>query len=141
MEYIIKLFDKQWLCRHPRPKKVVHENSSEFTSFEFQQICSSYSIKVAPTTVKNPRSNSTAERMHLTIGDMLRTMSFDGEDWESEVETALQSTTWAIRSTVNTILYIYSWTDGVFQGHDNAYGDDSGLGKDQAAKTSSGENS
>ena len=66
-------------------------------------MCASFGIKTAPTTVKNPRSNSTAERMHLTIGDMLRTMEFDGEDWESEVETALQSAAWAIRSTVSTM--------------------------------------
>ena len=102
-EYVAKLFDKQWLCRYPRPKKVVHDNSGEFTGFEFQEMCASYGIEAIATTVKNPRSNSTAERMHLTVGDMLRTMTFAGDNWEEEVEAALHSVAWAIRSTISTM--------------------------------------
>ena len=101
--HISKLFDMQWLCRYPRPKKVVHDNGGEFTGFEFQEMCLSYGIQAVPTTVKNPRSNSVAERIHLTMGDMLRTMIFSGEDWEEELQTALQSVAWAICSTVSTI--------------------------------------
>ena len=66
-------------------------------------MCSSYGIKAVPTTVKNPRSNSAAERMHLTAGDMLRTMVFSGENWQEEVDTALQSVAWALRSTISTM--------------------------------------
>ena len=100
-ELIARLFDRQWLCRYPRPKKVIHDNGGEFTGFEFQEMMSSYGIKAVPTTVKNPRSNSIAERMHLTMGDMLRTMEFEGPDWKEEIDTALQSVAWAIRSTVS----------------------------------------
>ena len=102
-EYLSKIFDKQWLCRYPGPKRVVHDNSGKFTGFEFQEMCSNFGIKTVPTTVKNPQSNLTAKRMHLTIGDMLRTMTFSGENWENEMETALQSATLAIRSTVSTM--------------------------------------
>ena len=100
-ELIARLFDREWLCRYPRPKKVVHDNGGEFTGFEFQEMLSSYGIEAAPTTIKNPRSNSVAERMHLTMGDMLRTMEFEGPDWKEEINTALQSVAWAIRSTVS----------------------------------------
>ena len=41
--------------------------------------------------------------MHLTVGDMLRTMTFVGDSWEEEVEAALQSVAWAIRSTISTM--------------------------------------
>ena len=79
-ENISSLFDKHWLCRYLRPVRAIHDNGGEFTGFEFQELCSSYGIKAVPTTVKNPRSNSAAERMHLTAGDMLRTMVFSGEN-------------------------------------------------------------
>ena len=102
-EAIAKLFDNEWLCRYPRPRKAVHDNGNEFTGFEFQEMCSSYGVKAQPTTVKNPRSNSVAERSHLTMGDMLRTMEFNGPTWKLEVNDALQSVAWAIRSTINTM--------------------------------------
>ena len=102
-EFISKLFDRTWLCRYPRPVKVVHDNGGEFTGFEFQEMISSYGIKGVPTTVKNPRSNSAAERMHLTAADMLRTMIFSGTNWQDELETCLQSVAWALRSTVSTM--------------------------------------
>ena len=101
--HVSTLFDKNWLCRYPRPVRVIHDNGGEFTGFEFQELCSSYGVKAVPTTVKNPRSNSAAERMHLTAGDMLRTMIFSGENWQVEVDIALQSVAWALRSTLSTM--------------------------------------
>ena len=102
-EFISQLFDRTWLCRYPRPVKVVHDNGGEFTGFEFQEMLSSYGIKGVPTTVKNPRSNSAAERMHLTAADILRTMIFSGNNWQVQLETCLQSVAWALRSTVSTM--------------------------------------
>jgi len=68
----------------------------------------SYSIKQNPTTVLNPQSNGIKERMHLTMAEMLRTMTFEvanesKETWRTEVDVALQSVAWALRSTVNSV--------------------------------------
>ena len=95
------LFDKVWLCRYPRPKNVVHDNGTEFSS-EFLELLASYGIKSKPTTVKNPQSNAMIERVHLTMGDMLRTKTFEGEDWMEELDNILQSMAWAIRVAVNS---------------------------------------
>lgn len=100
---IAELFDKVWLCRYPRPNRIIHDNGNEFTGFEFQELCSSYGIAAVPTTVKNPRGNSPVERMHLTAADMLRTVTFTGENWMKELDKALQTVAWAIRSTVSTM--------------------------------------
>ena len=57
-----------------------------------------------PTTVKNPTANSVVERVHLTMGDMLRTKSFQANDtwtWHDEIDSILQSIAWAIHSTIN----------------------------------------
>ena len=57
-DLVARMFDKQWLCRHPSPKKVVQDNGGVLTGFEFQELLSSYGIEAAPTTVENPRSSS-----------------------------------------------------------------------------------
>jgi hypothetical protein len=99
--HIALLFDSEWLCRYPRPSKVVYDNGTEFTGYEFQELLQSYGIKAVSTTVRNPRSNGVIERVHLTMGDMLRTMTFSGSDWFQDMQRALDSVAWAIRTTVN----------------------------------------
>ena len=99
---ISEVFDSQWFCRYPRPVRVIHDNGNEFIGMEFQQMLSSYGIKSVATSVKNPRGNAIIERMHLTAGDMLRTMEFDGTNWLYEMDRVLQVVAWAIRSTIST---------------------------------------
>ena len=100
---IAEMTDRIWLCRYPRPNRIIHDNGNEFTGFEFQELCSSYGIATVPTSVKNPRGNSPVERMHLTAADMLRTMTFAGEDWMNELDKTLQTVAWVIRSAVSTM--------------------------------------
>ena len=96
------LFDKEWLCRYPRPLIVIHDNGREFIRGEFQEMIASFGIKYQPTSSKNPQSNALIERTHLTMGDKLRTTIFEGEDWMGDLDQELQGTAWAIRSTVNS---------------------------------------
>ena len=96
------LFDKEWLCRYPRPTIVIHDNGGEFIGREFQEMLASYGIAYRPTSVKNPQANALIERTHLTMGDKLRTTIFEGEDWKSDLDQELQTTAWAIRSTINS---------------------------------------
>ena len=56
-----------------------------------------------PTTIKNPRTNSVAERVHLTMADILWTQEFSGHDWFEVMDQLLQSVAWAIRATVSTV--------------------------------------
>ena len=104
--HLAKKFDAQWPCRYPRPKTVVVDNGSEFVRREFQELLSRYGIKYEPTTVLNPRSNGIKERMHLTMADMLRKMTFKVADakegtWQTKVDAALQAIAWALRATVS----------------------------------------
>ncbi|KAL7474511.1 hypothetical protein ACHAW6_000485, partial [Cyclotella cf. meneghiniana] len=94
-----KIFDLCWLCCYPRPNTVGHDNINEFMGEEFQELLSSYGIKSCPTTVKNPTAQAVIERLHLTIGDQLRTSLYQGDNWEEDVEALIQACTWAIRTT------------------------------------------
>ena len=76
------VFDKNWLCRYPRPKRVVYDNGSEFTGQEFQELLASYGVEAKPTTVKNPEANGTVERLNLIMRDILRIKTFKGDNFD-----------------------------------------------------------
>jgi hypothetical protein len=93
-----KAFDKNWLCRYPRPKQVIHDNGVKFMGVEFQDMLDSYGIKSKPTTIKNPTANAIVERIHGTLGDQLRTTIFDS-NWSDDVDTLIQACAYALRVT------------------------------------------
>jgi hypothetical protein len=99
--HIALLFDSTWLCRYPRPARVVYDNGGEFVGNEFQEMLQSYGIKPIATTIRNPKSNGVIERVHLTMGDMLRAMTFSGDDWFLDMQRALDAVAWAVRTTIN----------------------------------------
>ena len=86
--------------------------------------------------VENPRSNSVAKRMQLTMSDMLRTTDFKGPDWKEKNRHL---------ATVSRMGHtFYSMTTGftpdqlVFcERHDYASACYFRLGKDQAGETTS----
>jgi len=64
---------------------------------------SDYGITKRPITTRNPQANSIVERVHQTIGDIIRTMELNGtrvtkESWKG----ILAATAFAVRSTVHT---------------------------------------
>jgi transposase InsO family protein len=97
--HIASSFDSEWLCCYPRPAQVVYDNGSEFTRQEFQELLESYGIKPLATTIRNPWSNGVIERVHLTMGGMLRTITFSGSDWLNDMQRTLDAVAWAVRMT------------------------------------------
>jgi transposase InsO family protein len=67
-QHIALLFDGVWLCRYPRPSRVIFDNWGEFTGGEFQELLHSYGVQPVPTTIRNPKSNGVVERVHLYHG-------------------------------------------------------------------------
>jgi len=103
-EDISLIFDREWLCRYPRPRMVVFDNGTEFTS-EFHELLDSYGIQPKATSIKNPQSNAIVERVHLTIGDSLRAMDLSSRPFDdTSIHGILQSAAWALRTTYHTSL-------------------------------------
>ena len=101
---IANIFDQEWLCRYPRPARVIHDNGSEFIGAEFQEMLHSYDITPVPTTVKNPQANSVIERVHLTMGNRCRMEECKFDTWEEQIRTVFSSIMWAIRSTLHSVV-------------------------------------
>jgi transposase InsO family protein len=71
---VITQFENAWLSRYPKPRFVIHDQGPEFKSYEFQQYLARIGINRRRSTVKNPQSNALIERMHQTMGNILRTL-------------------------------------------------------------------
>ena len=94
---VSKIFDREWLCRYARPRRVVHDNGKEFMGCEFQELLESYGIESKPTTIKNPTANGIVERIHGTLGEQLRATVFS-DDWSDDVDTLIQACAFALRA-------------------------------------------
>ena len=61
------------MARYPWSKRCVHDNGGKFTGWEFQEFLAKTGGQAVPTTSRNPTANSMCERMHQTVGNVLRT--------------------------------------------------------------------
>ncbi len=62
-----------WLTRYPRPSSIVIDRGSEFLAEFAKMVKEDYGIKRKPITTRNPQANAIVERVHQTIGNMIRT--------------------------------------------------------------------
>ena len=92
------------MCRYPRPRYVIFDNGTEFTS-EFRELLLSYGITPKQTTIKNPQANSIVERIHLVIANSLRAMNLSSRQFDdTSIDGILQSIAWGLRSAYHTSL-------------------------------------
>ncbi len=71
---VARKFTQCWITRYPWPQRCVHDPGTEFTGPEFQMLLQNCHIRDVCTTAKNPQSNAVCERMHQTVGNVLRTL-------------------------------------------------------------------
>ena len=99
-------FENTWLSRYPRPLHCIYDQGGEFTGYQFQNLLARHSIQRHAISAKNPQANSICERMHQTVGNMLRAMISlnppDGVDSaKALVDTALANCLFATRSAIH----------------------------------------
>ena len=101
----MEALDNTWLCRYPRPTYIGFDNGSEFKNV-FKTLCDDYGLRPKPSTAYNPQGNSMIERIHLTLGNMLRTFELDKQvlNPKDPFSMFLNSAAWALRSTYHTVL-------------------------------------
>ena len=105
-EEIARLVDNVWFSRYPRPLCCIHDNGRGFIGEGFVEMLESYGVDSNPTTIKNSQSNGIQERMHLVLCEMLRTQHLivpKGSTAAREINSILQSTAWAMRTSTNLI--------------------------------------
>ena len=71
---VMKAFELGWLCRYPKPVKVICNRGPEFLGHEFPQKLLEAGIRLKPISALNPQSNGIIERVHQVIAQILRTL-------------------------------------------------------------------
>ena len=102
-------FEQSWLSRYPQIMHCVHDNGREFTGFEFQQLLQILQIKDVAMTSRNPQSNAICERMHQTVGNVLRTLLYANpphnlQEANDLVDSALATAIHALQTNVSSAL-------------------------------------
>ena len=88
-----------WLSRYPWPTKIALDCSKEFMA-EFTDVikndCNDIKLRGITITTRNPQANSIVERVHQTIGNMMRIFSHDELDQEDPWTGALSAAAFAV---------------------------------------------
>jgi transposase InsO family protein len=105
-----RLFETSWLHRYPRPLRCIHDNGREF-KYGFLRVLQQWGIQNVTTTKYNPQSNAICERMHSTVGDILRTYCQANPPQSQQqaaemVDRALSVATHALRVAVHRTLRV-----------------------------------
>ena len=103
-DVVANVLEKTWLTRYPRPSVITLDCGKEFMAEVTHMIKNDYGIKKRPITVRNPQANAIVERVHQTIGNILRTFNLNETkvDEKDPWSGILAATMFAIRSTVHT---------------------------------------
>jgi hypothetical protein len=96
-----------WLTRYPWPTQIVLDRGREFMGEFVKLIQTQYGIKRKAITARNPQANAIIERVHQTIGNIIRKSQIqtnDGLNEEDPWTGVLAATMFAIRATYHTTL-------------------------------------
>jgi transposase InsO family protein len=98
--------EQTWLTRYPWPQQITYDQGTEFMAEFAQMIEMDYGIKKKPITVRNPQANAIIERIHQTMGNMLRTFVLPQSEIENSVESdgILSAIMFGLRTTYHTTL-------------------------------------
>ena len=103
-DYVAQQVELGWLTRYPLPETVILDRGNEFLAEFTTMVEKDYGLKINRITTRNPQANAILERVHQTIGNMIRTMQVQNMvlDDENPWDGVLSATMFALRATVHT---------------------------------------
>ena len=98
---------KLGFTRYPLPQRIVFDHATYFMAEFSKMYQNNYGLKRKPITTRNPQSNAIIERIHKTVGNIIRTFDvsniFNNDPWSG----ILAVTMFAVRGTYHTTLQAY----------------------------------
>ena len=104
---IASIVEQTWLTRYPWPTQIIFDQGTEFMAEFSQMIEKGYGIKRKGISIRNPQANAIIERIHQTIGNIIRTFQVQENpylDKEDPWSGILSATMFAVRATFHTTL-------------------------------------
>ena len=101
---ISDITEKNWFTCYPLPQRIVFDRVTKFMA-EFAKMCQNdYGLKRKPITTSNPQSNAIIERIHQTIGNIIRTFDVSNIVNNDPWSYILAATMFAVWETYHTTL-------------------------------------
>jgi hypothetical protein len=102
---IANIVEQAWFTRYPWPTQIIFDRGKEFMAEFAKMVRNDYGVKKKPITTRNPQANSIIERIHQTIGNIIRTFEVTKNpeiDEEDPWSGILAATMFATRATYHT---------------------------------------
>ena len=107
---IENLVDQTWLCRYPRPTRIIYDRGNEFLGHALKNdlIEKEHGIKANCATTENPQSKSILERIHQVIKNLVRKFELQNNylDEDDPWSGILVATAFSVLSTDHTTLQV-----------------------------------
>eukprot|EP00957_Ditylum_brightwellii_P032947 2498659-Ditylum_brightwellii.AAC.1 len=102
-DILANAIEQMWFNRYPWPTEVVLDRGTEFMAKCTEMIQRDYRVAKCPITTQNLQANRIMERIHQTIGNMLRTFGIHSTklDKEDPWSGILGAVVFATRATIH----------------------------------------
>ena len=100
-DVVANIVEQTWLTRYPWPQEVIFDRGTEFMAEFTNMLVNDYGITKKPITKRNPQANAILERVHQTIGHMIRTFPVQELDQIDPWKGILSAVAFAVRSTIH----------------------------------------
>ena len=102
---VADIVELTWLTRYPYPRKIILDRGTEFMAEFGRMVKQDYGLKIRSITTRNPQANAILERIHQTIGNIIKTYDVKNiaatqDPWSG----ILAATMFAVRATYHTTL-------------------------------------
>jgi hypothetical protein len=101
---VANICEMTWFTRYPLPQRITLDRGTEFMAEFAQMVKNDYGLKLKPITTRNPQANAIIERVHQTIGNIIRTFNVQTMDSNDPWTGILAATMFAVRATYHTTL-------------------------------------
>jgi transposase InsO family protein len=101
---VANIAEKTWFTRYPFPQRITLDRGTEFLAEFAKMVRNDYGLKIKPITTRNPQANAIIERVHQTIGNIIRTFNVQAMDTKDPWSGILAATMFAVRATFHTTL-------------------------------------
>ena len=101
---VADISEKTRFTRYPFPQRITLDRGTEFMAEFAKMVKDDYGLKIKAITTRNPQANAIIERVHQTIGNIIRTFDVQTMDSNDPWAGILAATMFAVRATYHTTL-------------------------------------
>jgi hypothetical protein len=101
---VADICETTWFTRCPLPQRITLDRGTEFMAEFAKMAKEDCGRKLKPVTTRNPQANAIIERVHQTVGNVIRTFNVHAMDQDDPWTGMLAAAMFAVRATHHTTL-------------------------------------